>query len=220
MNKAILIVDDDKNIQSLVRDYLSSNNYNVDCAKDGIEAISLYKKNKYNLIISEIMLPKLDGYSFCKMIRQKSDIPFIFMSRLLEEKYEIGAFDVLCDDYIKKPVSLNILKSRIEAVLRRYNKEESYLKFEDIKLNLKTYTIEVGGKNIDLTLKEFDILKTLIQNYPQVITRENLLDNIWGYDYYGDSRIVDAHIKNIRKKIVFPYIKTVKGIGYTLKKII
>ena len=119
-----------------------------------------------------------------------------------------------------KPFSFNILIKRVEAVLRRSQKNinEETLNFEDLKLNLNTYTVEVENENIELTLKEFNILKTLIEKYPQVITREGLLDDIWGYDYYGDTRIVDAHIKNLRKKIGVPYIKTVKGIGYTLEK--
>ena len=114
----------------------------------------------------------------------------------------------------------NLLIKRIEAVLRRSKEDKAgvYLTFEKIKLNLKTYSAEIDGKIIDLTLKEFNILKSLIENYPQVVTREKLLDSIWGYDYFGDTRIVDAHIKNIRKKIILPYIKTVKGIGYTLQK--
>ena len=127
---------------------------------------------------------------------------------------------MLCDDYIVKPFSYNLLLKRIQAVLRRskIDKRESYITFEKIKLNLKTYSVEIEDRIVDLTLKEFKILKSLIENYPQVVTREKLLDSIWGYDYFGDTRIVDAHIKNIRKKIVLPYIKTVKGIGYTLKK--
>ena len=123
-------------------------------------------------------------------------------------------------DYITKPFSFNLLIKRVEAVLRRSTKSnsEELLQFEDLNLNLNTYTVEVDGETIELTLKEFNILKTLIEKYPQVITRENLLDSIWGYDYYGDTRIVDAHIKNLRKKIKLQYIKTVKGIGYTLEK--
>lgn len=218
LNTRVLVVDDDTDILFLIKEYLSSNDYDVDCAKDGLEGIRLYNNNKYDLIILDIVMPKLDGYSFCKIIRQKSDIPIIFITELREEQNQIKAFEMLCDDYIIKPLSLTLLQKRVEAVLRRYKKEEvdTYLKFGDINLNLKTYSLEIEGEKIELTLKEFNILKALIENYPQVITREKLLDSIWGYDYYGDTRIVDAHIKNIRKKMVLPYIKTVKGIGYTL----
>ena len=122
--------------------------------------------------------------------------------------------------YITKPFSFNLLIKRVEAILRRSNKtiNDKFIVFEKLKLDLNTYIAEIDGEPIELTLKEFNILKALIEKYPQVITREGLLDSIWGYDYYGDTRIVDAHIKNIRKKISLPYIKTVKGIGYTLEK--
>lgn len=165
-------------------------------------------------------MPNLDGFSMCKMIRKESDVPIIFVTALSSESDQIKGFDLLCDDYIVKPFSYNLLIKRIEAVLRRSKEDKAgvYLTFEKIKLNLKTYSAEIDGKIIDLTLKEFNILKSLIENYPQVVTREKLLDSIWGYDYFGDTRIVDAHIKNIRKKIILPYIKTVKGIGYTLQK--
>ena len=180
----------------------------------------MYKDRNYNLILLDIVMPNLDGFSMCKMIRKESDVPIIFVTALSSESDQIKGFDLLCDDYIVKPFSYNLLIKRIEAVLRRSKEDKAgvYLTFEKIKLNLKTYSAEIDGKIIDLTLKEFNILKSLIENYPQVVTREKLLDSIWGYDYFGDTRIVDAHIKNIRKKIILPYIKTVKGIGYTLQK--
>ena len=194
--------------------------YKVDCANDGLEGIQMYKDRNYNLILLDIVMPNLDGFSMCKMIRKESDVPIIFVTALSSESDQIKGFDLLCDDYIVKPFSYNLLIKRIEAVLRRSKEDKAgvYLTFEKIKLNLKTYSAEIDGKIIDLTLKEFNILKSLIENYPQVVTREKLLDSIWGYDYFGDTRIVDAHIKNIRKKIILPYIKTVKGIGYTLQK--
>ncbi|MDY2735116.1 response regulator transcription factor [Intestinibacter sp.] len=220
MEVNILTVEDDYKSQQLLKEFLTSNGYKVDCAEDGLEAIQMYKENYYDLVLLDINIPNLDGFSVCKMIRKESDIPIIFVTELSSEKDQIKAFDLLCDDYIIKPFSFNLLIRRIQAVLRRakIDKRESYITFEKIKLNLKTYSVEIEDEVIDLTLKEFKILKALIENYPQVVTREKLLDNIWGYDYFGDTRIVDAHIKNIRKKIVLPYIKTVKGIGYTLKK--
>ena len=220
MEVNILTVEDDYKSQQLLKEFLTSNGYKVDCAEDGLEAIQMYKENYYDLVLLDINIPNLDGFSVCKMIRKESDIPIIFVTELSSEKDQIKAFDLLCDDYIIKPFSFNLLIRRIQAVLRRakIDKRESYITFEKIKLNLKTYYVEIEDEVIDLTLKEFKILKALIENYPQVVTREKLLDNIWGYDYFGDTRIVDAHIKNIRKKIVLPYIKTVKGIGYTLKK--
>lgn len=220
MNTSILVIEDDFNIQELIVEFLGSQGYNVDFASDGLEGISKFKQGDYDLIILDIMMPNLDGYSVCKMIRKNSKIPIIFLSALNEEENQLKGFELECDDYITKPFSFNILIKRVEAVLRRSQKNtnEETLNFEDLKLNLNTYTVEVCGESIELTLKEFNILKTLIEKYPQVITREALLDSIWGYDYYGDTRIVDAHIKNLRKKIKLQYIKTVKGIGYTLEK--
>lgn len=220
METYILIVEDDKKSQQLLKQFLTSNGYKVDCANDGLEGIELYKNHDYDMILLDVKMPNLDGFSLCKMIRKESDIPVVFVTELSSESDQIKGFDLLCDDYIIKPFSYNLLKKRMEAILRRtkVNNKESYLSFEKIKLNLKTYSVEIEGEIIDLTLKEFKILKALIENYPQVVTREKLLDSIWGYDYFGDTRIVDAHIKNIRKKVILPYIKTVKGIGYTLKK--
>lgn len=220
MEKYILVVEDDYKSQQLLQQFLTSNGYKVDCANDGLEGIQMYKDRNYNLILLDIVMPNLDGFSMCKMIRKESDVPIIFVTELSSESDQIKGFDLLCDDYIVKPFSYNLLIKRIEAVLRRSKEDKAgvYLTFEKIKLNLKTYSAEIDGKIIDLTLKEFNILKSLIENYPQVVTREKLLDSIWGYDYFGDTRIVDAHIKNIRKKIILPYIKTVKGIGYTLQK--
>ena len=220
MEKYILVVEDDYKSQLLLQQFLTSNGYKVDCANDGLEGIQMYKDRNYNLILLDIVMPNLDGFSMCKMIRKESDVPIIFVTALSSESDQIKGFDLLCDDYIVKPFSYNLLIKRIEAVLRRSKEDKAgvYLTFEKIKLNLKTYSAEIDGKIIDLTLKEFNILKSLIENYPQVVTREKLLDSIWGYDYFGDTRIVDAHIKNIRKKIILPYIKTVKGIGYTLQK--
>ena len=220
MEKYILVVEDDDKSQQLLQQFLTSNGYKVDCANDGLEGIQMYKDRNYNLILLDIVMPNLDGFSMCKMIRKESDVPIIFVTALSSESDQIKGFDLLCDDYIVKPFSYNLLIKRIEAVLRRSKEDKAgvYLTFEKIKLNLKTYSAEIDGKIIDLTLKEFNILKSLIENYPQVVTREKLLDSIWGYDYFGDTRIVDAHIKNIRKKIILPYIKTVKGIGYTLQK--
>ncbi|MEF9992291.1 MAG: response regulator transcription factor [Romboutsia sp.] len=222
MSKSILVVEDDINIQELIVEFLSAEGYKVDSANDGLEGIQKFKQNSYDLVVLDVMMPNLDGYSVCKMIRQNSKVPIIFLTALNEESNQVKAFEMECDDYITKPFSFNLLIKRVEAILRRSVNvvDEKILTFEKIKLDLNTYTANIENQIIELTLKEFNILKALIEKYPQVITREGLLDSIWGYDYYGDTRIVDAHIKNIRKKIQLPYIKTVKGIGYSLEKFI
>lgn len=220
MNTSILVMEDDVNIQELIVEFLKAEGYDVDYASDGLEGIQLFKKKEYNLVLLDIMMPNLDGYSVCKMIRQTSNVPIIFLTALNEESNQLKGFELECDDYITKPFSFNLLIQRVKAVLRRgrINISSDLLIFEKLKLDLNTYSVQIDDQNIELTLKEFNILKMLIEKYPQVVTRENLLDSIWGYDYYGDTRIVDAHIKNLRKKIILPYIKTVKGIGYTLEK--
>ena len=220
MNASILVIEDDSSIQELIVEFLSSEGYHVESANDGLEGIQKFKQGNYDLIILDIMMPNLDGYGVCKMIRNTSNVPIIFLTALNAEENQVKGFDMECDDYITKTFSFNLLIKRVQAVLRRSTKSinDDFISFEDLKLNLNTYTVEVDNETIELTLKEFNILKTLIEKYPQVITREGLLDDIWGYDYYGDTRIVDAHIKNLRKKIGVSYIKTVKGIGYTLEK--
>ena len=220
MNTSILVMEDDVNIQELIVEFLKAEGYDVDYASDGLEGIQLFKKKEYDLVLLDIMMPNLDGYSVCKMIRQTSNVPIIFLTALNEESNQLKGFELECDDYITKPFSFNLLIQRVKAVLRRgrINISSDLLIFEKLKLDLNTYSVQIDDQNIELTLKEFNILKMLIEKYPQVVTRENLLDSIWGYDYYGDTRIVDAHIKNLRKKIILPYIKTVKGIGYTLEK--
>lgn len=220
MNSSILVIEDDSNIQELISEFLSAEGYQVDTANDGLEGIQKFKQGSYDLVILDIMMPNLDGYGVCKMIRKSSSVPIIFLTALKDEGDQLKGFDLECDDYITKPFSFNLLIKRVEAILRRSNKtiNDKFIVFEKLKLDLNTYIAEIDGEPIELTLKEFNILKALIEKYPQVITREGLLDSIWGYDYYGDTRIVDAHIKNIRKKISLPYIKTVKGIGYTLEK--
>ena len=220
MNTSILVMEEDVNIQELIVEFLKAEGYDVDYASDGLEGIQLFKKKEYDLVLLDIMMPNLDGYSVCKMIRQTSNVPIIFLTALNEESNQLKGFELECDDYITKPFSFNLLIQRVKAVLRRgrINISSDLLIFEKLKLDLNTYSVQIDDQNIELTLKEFNILKMLIEKYPQVVTRENLLDSIWGYDYYGDTRIVDAHIKNLRKKIILPYIKTVKGIGYTLEK--
>lgn len=219
-NKNILVIEDDSNIQELIVEFLSAEGYSVESANDGIEGIQAFKKGEFDLVILDVMMPNLDGHAVCKMIRQSSDVPIIFLTALNQESDQVKGFELMCDDYITKPFSFTLLMKRVEAVLRRSSKynESNTLSFEKLSLDLNTYQAFLDNEVIELTLKEFNILKTLIENYPHVVTRENLLDSVWGYDYYGDTRVVDAHIKNIRKKIGVPYIKTVKGIGYSLDK--
>lgn len=218
----ILVVEDDNQIQELIVEFLNSQGYSVDMANDGVEGYEKFKKNKYDLVILDVMMPKLNGYSLCKMIKTiDKEVSIIFLTALNDEESEIKGFDLDADDYINKPFSFNILVKRVEAVLKRKNKEkkeEDVLSFEGLKLDLEKFKSYVDDEEIELTLKEFNILKLMLSSYPKVVSRENLIEKIWGYEYFGDTRVIDAHMKNIRKKIKKDYIKTIKGVGYVLEK--
>lgn len=222
MNYKILVVEDDNQIQELIVEFLSSQDYIVDTANDGVEGYEKFKSGEYDLVILDVMMPRLDGHSLCKVIRNiDKEVSIIFLTALGDEENEIKGFDLNADDYISKPFSFNILIKRVEAVLRRKNKEKSedeVLKFEGLKLDLQTFKSYIDEEEIELTLKEFNILKLMISSYPTVVSREKLIEKIWGYDYFGDTRVIDAHMKNIRKKIKKDYIKTIKGVGYVLEK--
>ena len=222
MSYKILVVEDDNQIQELIVEFLSSQDYDVDVANDGVEGYEKFKESKYDLVILDVMMPRLDGHSLCKMIRNlDKEVSIIFLTALGDEESEIKGFDLNADDYISKPFSFNILIKRVEAVLRRKQKEAKesvILEFEGLKLDLQTFKSYIDNEEIELTLKEFNILKLMINSYPTVVSREKLIEKIWGYEYFGDTRVIDAHMKNIRKKIKKDYIKTIKGVGYVLEK--
>lgn len=221
MKQKILVVEDDIQIQDLICEFLTTQNYEVDYANDGLQGYEKFKDDKYDLVILDVMMPKLDGYGLCSLIRARDkNIPIIFLTALGEESDEIKAFELDADDYIVKPFSFNILIRRVRAALKRKVVDEgsSNIKFEDLRLDLDAFKAYYMEEEIELTLKEFNILNLLIEIYPRVAKREVLLDRVWGYDYYGDTRVIDTHIKNIRKKIDYKYINTVKGIGYVLEK--
>lgn len=222
MSYRILVVEDDSQIQELIVEFLSSQDYIVDTANDGVEGYEKFKEGNYDLAILDVMMPRLDGHSLCKMIKNiDKEIAVIFLTALGDEESEIKGFELSADDYISKPFSFNILIKRVEAVLRRKVKEEleeEILNFEGLKLDLQTFKSYIDEEEIELTLKEFNILKLMISSYPTVVSREKLIEKIWGYDYFGDTRVIDAHMKNIRKKIKKDYIKTIKGVGYVLEK--
>ena len=220
IKSSILIVEDESYIKKVLETALAAGGYRTISAVTGAQARSAISSYMPDMVLLDLGLPDMDGVKLLKELRQWSAMPVIVVSARSTERDKILALDNGADDYITKPFSFNLLIRRVKAVLRRgrINISSDLLIFEKLKLDLNTYSVQIDDQNIELTLKEFNILKMLIEKYPQVVTRENLLDSIWGYDYYGDTRIVDAHIKNLRKKIILPYIKTVKGIGYTLEK--
>ncbi|MEF9935014.1 MAG: response regulator transcription factor [Clostridium sp.] len=218
MSRRILVIEDNLDIQELIKEFLLSENYLVDTANDGVEGIEKFNKGEYDLIILDIMMPNLDGYGVCKIIRSKSRVPIIMLTALNEERDEVKGFELQVDDYITKPFSFNVLIKRVDAMMRRTygDKNEGVIEFNNIKINRDSYDAYIDGEEVELTTKEFEILRILMENKGNVIKREVFLDKLWGYDFYGDTRVIDTHIKNIRKKLQTDYIKTVKGVGYKI----
>lgn len=217
----LLIVDDNKQITETLKTYANNEGMEVSVAYDGEKALELFKNNKYDIILLDVMMPKMNGYELCKTIRKTSMVPIIMITAKGEDYERIMGLDYGADDYIVKPFSLGEVMARMRAILRRIESKEANLeniiKIENLELNKETYEVKIDDKNLMLTKKEFEILWTLSLNKGRVYTRENLLDILWGYDYYGDSRTVDTHIKRLRAK--FPKnqkwnLSTVRGIGY------
>ncbi|MFC0334918.1 response regulator transcription factor [Paenibacillus sepulcri] len=220
VSERILVMEDDEAIRQLLEQFLSSQGYSVTSAADGIEGLQLWNKDSYDLIISDVMMPSLSGYDVVRILRQQSNVPVILLTALSEEEQQIEGFDSGTDDYMTKPFSYKLLIKRVQAVLRRSKPAQtgSWLEFEELRLDTDSYNAYVDGVSVGLTTKEFEILQALVEQAGKIVTREQLLDKLWGYDYYGDTRIIDTHLKNIRKKTNMPYIKTVKGVGYKIER--
>lgn len=218
----ILIVEDDMDIQELLREFLKEAGYEVIAANDGIEAMELFAKNKYDLILLDIMLPKIDGFGVCELIRKQSQVPIIMLTALGGEEEQIRGLDLQVDDYITKPFSVPILIRKIAAVLRRsgQTQDEGHktIAYQNLLLDLDNYTAMVDGIAYELTQREFEVLRELLTHQGRIMTRQNLLDKLWRYDFYGDERVVDTHIKNLRKKLGIEFIQTVRGVGYKIDK--
>ncbi len=217
----ILVVEDDTDIQELLDNHLSGSGYEVVLANDGVEAISLFSQGEFDLVLLDIMLPKIDGYGVCEFIRKQSNVPIVMLTALDSEADQIKGLDLQIDDYITKPFSMPILKRKIVAILRRtasYKDADKYLYYKNITLDLEGYIAYVDNQNIDLTAKEFEVLREFLLNQGRVYTRQNLLNILWNYDFYGDERIIDTHIKNIRKKAGADIIETIRGVGYRVVK--
>ena len=213
----ILIVEDDFDIQELLQNFLQEA-----VAKDGLEAVSMFSKEGFHLILLDIMLPKIDGFTVCELIRRQSQIPIIMLTALSGEEEQIRGLDLQVDDYITKPFSMPVLVRKIGAVLRRSRRgqEEGHqtLVYRNLVLDLDSYLAAVDGREYELTQREFEILRELLTHQGRVMTRQNLLDRLWRYDFYGDERVVDTHIKNLRKKLGIDFIQTIRGVGYKIER--
>lgn len=219
MKEHILIIEDEEAIQSILKELLVDSGYTVDVASDGLSGLDMFHKGDYQLILLDIMLPKLDGYAVCEQIRQTSSVPIIMLTALDEEEYQVKGFDVLADDYITKPFSLKIVLKRIEAVLRRRQEsqeESEVLTHGSIRLYPKSLRVFCDEEEVVLTKLEFTLLQLLMKNKGRVFTREELLDLVWGYDYDGYEKAVNIHIMNLRKKLHTNCIEAVRGVGYRL----
>ncbi len=212
----ILIVDDEELIRQVIKEYLVLEGYMVDEAIDGNDAVSKALSNDYSLIIMDIMMPNKDGYQACKEIRSVKDVPFIMLSARGEEYDKLIGFDLGIDDYVTKPFSPKELVARVKAVLKRSTGEESIYKFGSLKIDDKAHDVLVDDAKVYLTPKEYDLLKYFVSNKNIALSREQLLTNVWGYDFYGDDRTIDTHVKTLRKNLgkCGDYIKTVRGVGY------
>lgn len=215
----ILVVDDEERMRKLVRDFLSKSGYIVVEASDGEQAYNIFTStNDIALIIMDVMMPKMDGYETSEEIRKISDVPIIMLTAKSEEKDELKGFEIGVDEYITKPFNPKILVARVEAVLRRTNgeTESSILEAGGIVIDKNAHTVAVDGKQIDLSFKEFELLEYFLNNQGRALTRENILSRVWNYDYYGDARTIDTHVKKLRAKLgdKGKYISTIWAVGY------
>lgn len=220
----ILVVEDEEEIQEILKNYLEAEGYEVVQAEDGVDAIAKFHSARFDLILLDVMIPKIDGFGTCEVIRRESDVPIIMLTALEEEAFQIRGLDLKADDYITKPFSAPVLMRKIAAILRRVHKEEEtqQIFYRDLRLDLSGHRVymQEGTEVIEaeLTQKEFELLHILLLNKGIVLTRQKLLNLVWGEDYFGEERIVDTHIKNIRKKLKQNYISTIRGVGYRIDK--
>lgn len=215
----ILIVDDEARMRKLIKDFLKVKGYKILEAEDGEKAVEIFdeQKEKISLVLLDVMMPKLDGWSVLRKIRQDSKVPVIMLTARGEEQDELFGFELGVDEYISKPFSPKILVARIEAILKRtYGDKKEVRDYDGIVIDEEGRTVKVDGKQIELSLREYELLKYLLDNENIALSRDKILNNVWNYDYYGDSRTIDSHIKKIRHKLgkKGKYIQTIRGVGY------
>ena len=215
----ILVVDDESRMRKLVKDFLEREGFEVLEAGDGMEAMEIfYEEKEIALIILDVMMPKMDGWQVCREVRQSSKVPIIMLTARSEERDELQGFDLGIDEYISKPFSPKILVARVEAVLRRTHgiDASSVMDAGGIEIDKSAHMVKIDGKEIDLSFKEFELLTYFVENQGIALSREKILNNVWNYDYFGDARTIDTHVKKLRNKLGDKgnYIKTIWSMGY------
>ncbi len=211
----VLLVEDEKLIRVFIVEYFNKQNAEVVEASDGYEALSLLD-DAFDIVLLDIMMPGIDGYEVCKLIRQKSDVPILFISALSEDDNKLKGYALGADDFISKPFTPSLLYAKCNALLKRVKKENNTIDEGIIHIDEDTHEVFINQESVQLSHKEYTMLIYFIKNKRKILSRDQLLDHIWGYDYYGDQRIVDTYVKKLRKKILdaAPYIQTVVKIGY------
>ena len=214
--KKILVIDDEWKIRKLIKDYLVREGYSVDEAGDGEEGLELFFKNNYDIVILDIMMPNIDGWSVCRKIREESQVPIIMLTARADESDQLFGFELETDEYMVKPFNPKLLVAKVKALFRRDGKiaEKACLQFGDLVVDTSKREVRLGDVVLELTPKEYDLLYFFIENKGLALSREKILNSVWGWDYFGDSRTVDTHIKRLRKKIGDDFIQTVRGFGY------
>ena len=218
-NCKILVIDDESRMRKLVRDFLTKKEYEVLEASNGEEAMEIFYEDKdIDLLILDVMMPKMDGWEVCREVRKTSRVPIIMLTAKADERDELLGFGLGVDEYVTKPFSPKILVARVEAILRRssVNTDDGIIKVGDITMNKNAHEVFVGDKPIELSFKEFELLAYFIENQGIALSRERILNNVWNYDYFGDARTIDTHVKKLRNKMGErgEYIKTIWGMGY------
>ena len=219
--RKILIIEDELDIQELLAAYLRDAGYEIVIAGDGVEALAQFQQGAFDMILLDLMLPKIDGFGVCELIRRESSVPILMLTALDGEQEQLRGFQMEIDDYVTKPFSMPILLQKIRAILRRTAggmENNKCLHYRDLTLDLDGMEAVLAGRSLDLTTREFELLQALISSPGRVFTREVLLAKLWGYDFFGDERVVDSHIKNLRHKMGTDYIETVRGVGYRAAK--
>lgn len=219
--RKILIADDEDKIREVIREYAEFEDYETDEASDGMEAVEKCRTNEYDAVVLDIMMPKLDGFSACKEIKKTSDVPVLMLSARGEEYDKLFGFEMGIDDYVVKPFSPKEVMARLNVLITRNSKEsgtgdENVLKFGGLKINMSARNVRVDGQKAEMTPKEYDLLFYLVRNRNIALSREKILTEVWGYDFYGDDRTVDTHIKMLRNSLgdYRNYIVTLRGMGY------